>query len=485
MTSARIASPSSSSSVVAVRGRRPPSSTRRRVRAHSRARRRAVIARAVVVGGVGVAASARSDVRGVGTRARDASPRGRARAGDRARDRARRARVRGDDRARAKTLRARATNADGSSVEATFAQAYEGGVTYARVRVAAARSSTSDDFPTHVTVHERGRGANGGCDAATLGEVYNPDGGARGACAGGTCAIGDVCARMDAGMIASVGGKTYEFVDRNLPLAGRRSVSGRALAVWRGDRAAGLNGFSAGKVPFACATIEEDDDEDGFVEARATLGTTLSKISGLVTLRQSAADAAADTRISVQLVNRAQGDAIGPYRWAIYSGSAGSSNSCAHVGSLYNPEEKSSCASRGVEALAEDCPIGEIWVRQGTLSSSEIVLFSDSNLPLSGAKSIVGKTFVLLDGNGAEVLCSDVVLASKTGRSLAMPKVSIGAQVGLVTVLLIVSVLVLRYYGNLPSSCSFKRRSSRGDFSRLSEEFRGTRVHERSVGVFP
>ena len=374
--------------------------------------------------------------------------------------------------ARAKTLRARATNADGSSVEATFAQAYEGGVTYARVRVTAARSSTSDDFPTHVTVHERGRGANGACDEATLGEVYNPDGGARGACAGGTCAIGDVCARMDAGMIASVSGKTYEFVDRNLPLAGRRSVSGRALAVWRGDRAAGLDGFSAGKVPFACATIEEDDGEDGFVEARATLGTTLSKISGLVTMRQSAADAAADTRISVQLVNRAHGDAIGPYRWAIYSGTAGSSNSCAHVGRLYNPEEKSSCASRGAEALAEDCPIGEIWVRQGTLSSSEIVLYSDSNLPLSGAKSIVGKTFVLLDGNDAEVLCSDVVLASKTGRSLAMPKVSIGAQVGLVTVLLIVSVLVLRYYGNLPSSCSFKRRSSRGDFSRLSEEFR-------------
>jgi len=373
--------------------------------------------------------------------------------------------------ARAKTLRARATNADGSSVEATFAQAYEGGVTYARVRVAAARSSTSDDFPTHVTVHERGRGANGACDEATLGEVYNPDGGA-GACAGGTCAIGDVCARMDAGMIASVSGKTYEFVDRNLPLAGRRSVSGRALAVWRGDRAAGLDGFSAGKVPFACATIEEDDGEDGFVEARATLGTTLSKISGLVTMRQSAADAAADTRISVQLVNRAHGDAIGPYRWAIYLGTAGSSNSCAHVGRLYNPEEKSSCASRGAEALAEDCPIGEIWVRQGTLSSSEIVLYSDSNLPLSGAKSIVGKTFVLLDGNDAEVLCSDVVLASKTGRSLAMPKVSIGAQVGLVTVLLIVSVLVLRYYGNLPSSCSFKRRSSRGDFSRLSEEFR-------------
>ena len=67
-------------------------------------------------------------------------------------------------------------------------------------------------------------------------------------------------------MIASVSGKTYEFVDRNLPLAGRRSVSGRALAVWRGDRAAGLDGFSAGKVPFACATIEEDDGEDGFVE---------------------------------------------------------------------------------------------------------------------------------------------------------------------------------------------------------------------------
>lgn len=57
------------------------------------------------------------------------------------------------------------------------------------------------------------------CDEATLGEVYNSDGGA-GACAGGMCVIGDVCVCMDVGMIVSVSGKMYEFVDWNLLFVG-------------------------------------------------------------------------------------------------------------------------------------------------------------------------------------------------------------------------------------------------------------------------
>lgn len=38
-------------------------------------------------------------------------------------------------------------------------------------------------------------------------------------------------------------------------------------------------------------------------------------------------------------------------------------------------------------------------------------------------------------------------------------------------VFFIVLVFVFCYYGNLLSLCSFKRRSFRGDFFRLSEEF--------------
>lgn len=62
-------------------------------------------------------------------------------------------------------------------------------------------------------------------------------------------------------------------------------MSGRALAVWRGDRAVGLDGFSVGKVLFVCVMIEEDDGEDGFVEVCVMFGMMLSKISGLVTMR--------------------------------------------------------------------------------------------------------------------------------------------------------------------------------------------------------
>lgn len=56
----------------------------------------------------------------------------------------------------------------------------------------------------------------------------------------------------------------------------------------------------------------------------------------------------------------------------------------------------------------------------------EIVLYSDLNLLLSGVKFIVGKMFVLFDGNDVEVLCSDVVFALKIGRFLVMFKVFIG-----------------------------------------------------------
>ena len=96
-----------------------------------------------------------------------------------------------------------------------------------------------------------------------------------------------MCGRMGAHMIGSVHGKTYAFVARNLPLTGTRSVVGRTLAVWIGDRGDAL-GFSSGKVPYVCAVIEDGDSAGKVITARATLGTALGKISGVVTFRQPA-----------------------------------------------------------------------------------------------------------------------------------------------------------------------------------------------------
>ena len=380
---------------------------------------------------------------------------------------------------------ARASLGADGAIEATLSQRYEGDVTYARVVVTSPRrDGEGDDVPVHLTVHELGADAGGSrCGSDALGDVYNPDDAhaSPATCVGRECAIGDVSGRMDVDMIASVNGKTYEFVDRNLPLTGARSVVGRTLAVWIGDRGDAL-GFSSGKVPYVCAVIEDGDNIGKVITARATLGTALGKISGVVTMSQPANDASTDTGVTVRLVNRAQGEtATTNYRWAIYSGSAGGSNSCARVGEVYNPRDKDSCDEEGrASAAAEDCPVGEIFVRQKPLVSPSVAQFTDSNLPLSGSGSIIGKALVLLNEDGEKILCSDVKTVSSSGLPhINTSGVSIGAQVGILTGILIVAVVILRHIGRAHdlkaslSSCFgvFKAQSSRG-FARLSEEFR-------------
>jgi len=380
---------------------------------------------------------------------------------------------------------ARASLGANGAIEATLSQRYEGDVTYARVVVTSPRrEGVGDDVPVYLTVHELGGDAGGSrCGSDALGDVYNPDdaNASPATCVGRECAIGDVCGRMGAHMIGSVHGKTYAFVDRNLPLTGTRSVVGRTLAVWIGDRGDAL-GFSSGKVPYVCAVIEDGDSAGKVITARATLGTALGKISGVVTFRQPANDASADTGVAVRLVNRAQGEtATTNYRWAIYSGSAGSLNSCAGVGEVYNPRDRGSCVEEGrTSALAEDCPVGQIFTRQKDLVSPSVAQFTDSNLPLSGSGSIVGKALVLLDEHGEKILCSDIKTVSSSGLPhLNTSRVSIGAQVGILTGILVVALAILHHIGRAHdlkmslSSCfgMFKARSSRG-FARLSEEFR-------------
>ena len=112
--------------------------------------------------------------------------------------------------------------------------------------------------------------------------------------------------------------------------------------------------------------------------------------------------------------------------------------------------------------------------------SPSVAQFTDSNLPLSGSGSIVGKALVLLDEHGEKILCSDIKTVSSSGLPhLNTSRVSIGAQVGILTGILVVALVILHHIGRAHdlkisfSSCfgMFKARSSRG-FARLSEEFR-------------
>lgn len=385
--------------------------------------------------------------------------------------------------ARALTASARGRNADGLvEFEATLAQRYEGDST--RVRVRAVVANAGGDVGVRVVVHELGGdGKSGACDGASLGGTFDPND------AGGV-AVGEVSEKAMASVVASAKGKVNDFFAKDLPLLGRRSVVGRTLAIWR----ASGDGHTGGTSPLACARIEEDEVE-GLVNARATVGTALSRISGIVTFSQAADDPTGDTRVVVQLVNRAQADAAPEnFRWAIYTGAVGSGSSCAHVGAVYNPGDKDLCATGSIELPAENCPVGQLWARQTDVRSQKVMQFTDSNLPLSGDASVIGKSFVLLQDNN-KVSCSDIVLAkdSSGSRHFAPSKnVSLNAQIGMVSILLLAFLFVLRLYGNLSGSWScgscfesLKARTSRGSFTRVNEEFHDiplTNISPFSIG---
>lgn len=388
------------------------------------------------------------------------------------------------DGASARVVRADSNDAFGgggdgdSSIEATLTQRYPGAATYVKVRVKLERSSAGEsDGPVCVTVHERGGsvssgGGTGGCEYADVGPVYDPDG------VGGSGAVGNVCEKMGNKIIADASGREFEYVDMDLPLYGRRSVVGRSLAVWRGDSASDAT-FSGNKRPVACAKIREDGDVK-YTVLQAQIGTTLSRVSGVVTFSQPSSDVLSDTKVTVKLVDRAQSQqSNNEYRWAIHSGSAGIANACSRVGEVYNPQDAEACGERGAGLPDEDCPVGEISSRHGTLSAPSLAMYTDSNLPLSGPDSIAGKSLVLLDQSGNKVLCSDIKKASDSGRAAAVSKLSTGAQVGILTFLLVVFVFGLRHYG--------RRNGGRGDFSRMSDEFReiplaGTSSSPFSIG---
>ena len=335
-----------------------------------------------------------------------------------------------------------------------LAQRYEGDVTRARAVIKGAETDV------RLVVHELG---GMGCERARVGGVYDPDE----ARAAGGSAVGDVSARAKVPVRSTARGTTNDFVIRDLPLMGRRSVVGRTLAVWRG----GDDGHTGGTTPLACGRIEANGDE-GVVNAQATLGTALSRISGVVTMMQAADDPTADTWVTVQLVNRAQADAAPErFRWGIYSGSVGVGSSCSKVGAVFNPFDKDLCAADvdRDDVLAESCPVGQLSARQSEVFSQKILQFTDGNLPLSGDVSVVGKSFVVLEQNGDEfvkILCSDISLAKgSTGNSRIMvAKVSTLAQFGMLTVLLLSFLAALRYYSNA-------KGTQRGNFARVNEDF--------------
>ena len=225
------------------------------------------------------------------------------------------------------------------------------------------------------------------CSASAVGALFDPNmaaqsGNYNSSCSPSNlsrfqaCAVGDLT-----GMLGSLNSSSAHgnFTHQNLmiPIRGPNSIMGRTLVLY------------SGHTPKACALIAP-------VHPMLTAVAVFhAPVAGVVYLRQ--VDDSSDTTIFVNLfyVNDAQSRK--QFAWQINQGSS----SCDIPREPFNPNKADgeNCSKK----RHKDCPIGDLTSKLGSITvsmatkgqSKTKAAFTDTNLPLTGVNSVVGKTIVL------------------------------------------------------------------------------------------
>ena len=193
------------------------------------------------------------------------------------------------------------------------------------------------------------------------------------------CAIGDL-----SGKHGYLRATTNNLVDPDLPLRGPSSIFGRSLVL-----------YNENSMAVACAVIDSSHD---IVTGVATFRGAKSGITGTVTLRQSRSNSSMDTSLDVNV---------------FYSNdiTTSSKNLTLTICDTKLPDEGipsyegNACPSSSAEGLEIPRKVNIALARNGP--STERFLLNVGNIPLTGSKSVVGKTFVLWE-NGSPKICASI-----------------------------------------------------------------------------
>ncbi|XP_002734284.1 uncharacterized protein LOC100377119, partial [Saccoglossus kowalevskii] len=188
----------------------------------------------------------------------------------------------------------------------------------------------------------------------------------------------------------------------SVELTGVHSIQGRSILLDNGsDR--------------VCATISLNQD---IINAVAILHMP---VAGVILFQQLASDSTAVTTIDTDLfyVDGTTGDV---YDWSVYTNTNGvdyetsNSGKCDDTISVYNPigSDNTNCGT----SMQENCQIGHLsgklaGLTIGTYKGVAINHFVDTNLPLSGENSIIGRTLVILTSNGEKLACGYITQLNK------------------------------------------------------------------------
>ena len=214
----------------------------------------------------------------------------------------------------------------------------------------------------------------------------------------------DICKSEKIGGIFGNLSERFDFtqdtiVNSNLSLSGKNSIFGRSLRVL--DQNNNIVG---------CSTIKRKASSSKIVVG--VFRAVSPGIAGTIVLTQSEDNPDSDTAVDINLMLvDARSEPMKGLSLAVYKSASTSDveGSCEGVEEIFNPLEKTSCDNR----KHSTCLIGDL---SGKLGQLEVPLPGegkshtfqiDTNLPLSGENSVVGKSLVILS-NGKPLICAKI-----------------------------------------------------------------------------
>lgn len=209
------------------------------------------------------------------------------------------------------------------------------------------------------------------------------------------------------------------YWDTFLPLQGLYSIANRGMVIYTYNR---TNVENITESPWGCATINQYQRNGVYQKPMFTAQVLFRyPIVGRVLFRQPLEEPWRDTTVIFEYLIHADGSTQNntfDHRWAIHSSAPGKDfydwqDRCISTGQVFNPY-KVSWGNRSFEDYCKPhlptmCPLGALDTRVGALAIAgskqnglqlSRLMFTDTNLPLSGRHSIIGKSLVIYDDFG-------------------------------------------------------------------------------------
>ncbi|XP_078358914.1 uncharacterized protein LOC144643511 isoform X1 [Oculina patagonica] len=193
------------------------------------------------------------------------------------------------------------------------------------------------------------------------------------------CAIGDLTGLFGS-LDANTTQQNYTSPNLMIPIKGPYSIMGRTLVLYSGNTTK------------ACALITPTQP------MLTAVAYFKAPVAGSVYLRQ--VDESSDTTVFANLFFSNDAESQKQFQWQIQASAA-----CDNLGEIFNPDntEGQNCSQK----RQDNCSIGDLTSKHGNITVSMATMsqsktkaaFTDTNLPLSGANSVIGKSIVLFSSS--------------------------------------------------------------------------------------